>query len=794
MKLSFQHIGFRGRLLAAMLTLALVTSLAIAAAFMISTFAEEKDRARERLDVASDVVREILARRNSLLVNTLSVLVDDFGFKSAIATRELPTMLSVLENHSQRFNADLAILTDRSGAILANLQGLKNDTRLPFTQLLDSARQQGAATGLVTLGDQAYQALLVPVQAPGLRAWLIMGFSLNDRFAHVVSDLTGVEVIFESAGPDQRYFGRSLEAADMADIMSKGDLDLTGNHMTGNLRYFTRTARLTNDEDDPVTALLLLDRQKALANYYRMALDLGLLVIACLAIAGVLALGLARTLGRPVLKLARFADLIGENLDSPPPQLKAHDELRNLEHALTSMVKKIQHREHRIRHDANHDTLTGLPNRPALERHLKQVLARRERGFLASVAITGLKELSETLGYDFGNEVIIATALRIRGMLATDCLLARSGGNELITYVPGDDEEAFHDILTRLRAAAEESMQINGTPVSIELTVAILRLPDHAESLDHVRRRISLTMDLARRSENHTATYVEGGEELHLRELQIIRDLQQAMVNRELTMVYQPKVRFDSVRLIQVEALVRWQHAELGFLNPEEFIALAERSGQIHELTDYILRQVERDSRIWHQAGMSDIGVAINLSALDLTNKSLPNLIATVFVDWPQPLSMLTFEITESAAMTDTQSAVRTLGRLRELGAKLSVDDFGTGYSSLSQMRQLPVQELKIDKSFVLKLDSTPQDQLIVKSTIDMAHGLGLSVVAEGIENEGSWRLLQSWGCELAQGYFLGRPMDATQLVDWFGEFNASSGHLVAGTAEESRHEARSRS
>ena len=168
-----------------------------------------------------------------------------------------------------------------------------------------------------------------------------------------------------------------------------------------------------------------------------------------------------------------------------------------------------------------------------------------------------------------------------------------------------------------------------------------------------------------------------------------------------------------------------------------------------------------------------------NLSALDLSNQALPTIIEMIFADWPRPLEMLTFEITEGAAMTDTQAAVRTLGNLRQLGVKLSVDDFGTGYSSLAQMRQLPVQELKIDKSFVLRLDSTPQDQLIVKSTVDMAHGLGLSVVAEGIENEESWRLLQSWGCELAQGFFLGRPMSPEQLIDWYGTFGQRSETLA---------------
>lgn len=799
MKLRFPFIGFRGRLLAAMLTLALVTSLAIAGAFMLSTFEEEQERARERLDVAGQVVQEILQRRTQLLVNTLSVLVEDFGFKSAIATQEPATVTSALENHSQRFNADLAMIIDREGNLLANLHGLDNQTRLPFDHLLQQANRRGVAADLVTLQDQAYQALMVPIQAPGLRVWLVMGFSLDDDFAKIIGRLTGVDVVFQStrafgatgapgtretqpatgASGTTRFYGRTLGEADLTPIAGESQKTTSNSSMIGDRRYFARTAPLASEGEAPVEALLLLDRQQALADYYRLALDLGLLVLACLALAGLLALGMARLLGRPVLKLTRFAGQIGEGKDPTPPGLKSRDELGKLERVLVNSVRQIRHREHRIQHEATHDSLTGLPNRSAMDAYLKTVLGQREPGFLISLTVIGLKELSETLGYEIGDQALIATGLRLRGTVGAENMLARTGGNEFMTFLPGTDEDRLQDAVIVLKARAEENMQIGQTPLAVELSATILRLPEHARTLDDIRRRLSLTRERAVKDETRTAFYIEGGEERHLRELKIIQDLHQAIAQGQLAMVYQPKIRLDTAKVVQVEALVRWQHPELGFINPEEFISLAERSGQIHHLTEHILRQVELDGRAWQAAGMPDIGVAINLSALDLSNQALPTIIEMIFADWPRPLEMLTFEITEGAAMTDTQAAVRTLGNLRQLGVKLSVDDFGTGYSSLAQMRQLPVQELKIDKSFVLRLDSTPQDQLIVKSTVDMAHGLGLSVVAEGIENEESWRLLQSWGCELAQGFFLGRPMSPEQLIDWYGAFGQRSETLA---------------
>nr|WP_252971457.1 EAL domain-containing protein [Marinobacter sp. DS40M8] len=230
-------------------------------------------------------------------------------------------------------------------------------------------------------------------------------------------------------------------------------------------------------------------------------------------------------------------------------------------------------------------------------------------------------------------------------------------------------------------------------------------------------------------------------------------------------MNYQPKLDMASAGFHQAEALVRWIHPDLGFISPEEFIFLAEQSGQITELTRHILRRVANDAGKWHAAGLN-IGVAINLSALDLTRPELAKEVAEAFSQWQLPMSSITLEVTESALMEEPETAFETLRRLRQLGVTLSVDDFGTGYSSLSQLRNLPVQELKIDKSFVLRLNTEPQDQLIVRSTIDMAHGLGLRVVAEGIENAESWALLRDWGCEIGQGYFLSRPVAAGDLKE----------------------------
>ncbi len=757
----------------AMLTVVVITSVSIAGVMLVYLFAEEKTRATRQLDVAGSIAREVIDRRNELLISNLRVIVEDFGFKSAIASRDTPTITSALANHTARASTNLAMLADNNGDLIANLQGLENGSQMPFQMVLAAARERGFASEIVSWQGRAYQVLIVPLQGPGLRAWLAAGFPLDSEFAEFIGGLTGTDVVFKHSDGNRATIlasslpGEAMEPDFLDHFDTMKDTDLMENR-----RYFVKSVTLRDEPDSTITALLLSDRATALATYYQLAFDMALLVAAALAIAGLLVLLTVRALGRPVLELARFAAAIGNNPDAEPPDMKTSGELNTLSNALTEMRFRIRAREHRIRHHALHDDLTGLPNRKAVEHTLLQWFQQRQPGYLIGFSLTDFKALNDTLGFGIGDQAILATGLRLRGQLPPDCVFGRTGGNEFIALFQGKDEIELRKQLTRLRSHAELPVVIRDTPINLQIHIAVLNVPADAGTLDDVRRRLGLTRERARKTDYRIAFYEPGRDELHLRELRLIRDLASARQSGELFMNYQPKIQFGHIRFTQVEALIRWKHPDLGFISPEEFIGLAERSGQIHELTHFILKRIAEEAQQWHQAGLN-IGVAINLSALDLADRHLPDDVRSVFHHWRDRMDQLTFEITESALMHDADTAIQTLERLKALGVKLSVDDFGTGYSSLSQLRQLSVHELKIDKSFVLNLDTQPQDQLIVKSTIDMAHGLGLSVVAEGIENVESWHLLQSWGCDLAQGFFLGRPMAAGKIAQWAEEFTA---------------------
>ncbi|MFL1485659.1 EAL domain-containing protein [Marinobacter sp. LN3S78] len=771
-------LGFRGRLLAAMLSLVAATALALGLVFMLYLLEDEEQRAANSLDVAARVTTEIMAGRAELLSGSLQVLVDDFGFRSAIASDNQATLESALNNHAGRAGADIAVVLDSNGNPKATLGTADINLEDFLPRLLARARDQGQAEQIVSTGNKALQMFVVPVSGAGLRAWLVAGFSLDNGFARQLAELTDTSVVFRSRA-SASLLAASAPPEPFTRLPEPGD-----NGDTQETRgFFFRAIDLGPGQPSPVQAMLLVDREQALANYYDRVTDLVLILLMAAALSGLVVLVTARALGRPVLDLARLATAIGNGEPVTEPTPPRTRELRTLQGALITMQRRVREREERIRFNAFHDELTGLTNRKALNAQLEEYLRKRRPLLLAGITLTRFRALNDTLGFDFGDQALGLAADRLRASVESQALLlSRSGGNEFVVLAdPGAGP--LHTLLPRIQDELQAEATIDGTPLHLQVALAGLEVPRDAGTLDEIRRRLRLTLKRAEHSPGQVALYEPGGDEHHLRELTLSQDLRQAIATGGLNLVYQPKIDMNSVGIAQVEALCRWHHPELGFISPEEFILLAEQTGQIGNLTRFILTRIAHDLASLHGEGLL-IGAAINLSALDLGNPQLTDDVRQAFGEQGIDCHWLTFEVTESAVMSDAASAHRTLDQLRAMGATLSVDDFGTGYSSLSQLRQLPVQELKIDKSFVLRLHREPQDQLIVRSTLDMAHGLGLTVVAEGIEDLESWQLLQDWGCDKGQGFYMARPMPAADLGDWARTFRTQADTLLPTTGD----------
>lgn len=438
--------------------------------------------------------------------------------------------------------------------------------------------------------------------------------------------------------------------------------------------------------------------------------------------------------------------------------------------AVATDITERQRAEAALQHQALHDPLTDLPNRALLGEHLQQTLRGAERdGTAASFALLDLnrfKEVNDTLGHHAGDVLLQHVALRVQGALRASDIVARLGGDEFAVLLPGADAAAAIPVIQRILAALAAPCIIDGHSLDVGGSLGLAVYPAHGADAATMLRHADVAMYVAKRAGSGYAVYDAAHDRYSTTRLTLESDLRQAIEGDGLQLHYQPKVDLSNGRLYRVEALVRWCHPTLGQLPPDQFIPLAEQTGLITPLTHWVLQEALRQLQAWSRDGL-DLGVAVNLSMRTLHDPTLPDTVAWLLQRYAIAPGRLTLEVTESSLMADPGQARLVLTRLAALGVSLSIDDFGTGYSSLGYLKHLPVDEIKIDKSFVLGMDSDVKDTAIVRSVSELSHNLGLRVVAEGVETAETWDALRALGCDAAQGYYVSRPLPADELERW---------------------------
>ncbi|HLL80926.1 MAG TPA: bifunctional diguanylate cyclase/phosphodiesterase, partial [Ktedonobacteraceae bacterium] len=384
-------------------------------------------------------------------------------------------------------------------------------------------------------------------------------------------------------------------------------------------------------------------------------------------------------------------------------------------------------------------------------------------------------------GHHLGDTILQEVAERLSKALPKSGMIARLGGDEFALMQPLADKEELHHLVQIIHVALEEPFSIEGHPVQIDVSIGAALYPQHGGDPISLLRKADIAMYIAKHQHKEFALYEVEYEQDSARQLDLIRELRHAVGANEFRLYYQPKVEMKTGRVYGVEALIRWQHPTLGFIPPDQFIPLAEQTGQIMSLSRWVLEEALRQCGAWLQVGI-DLEIAVNLSMWDLRDSSLPTTIRALLDQYQVPSRNLRVELTESAAMTDPEHTLEVLKQLAKEGICSSIDDFGTGYSSLAYLKRLIVNELKIDRSFVRHITEEASDETIVRSTVTMAHSLGLKVVVEGVEDEASYNLLARLDCDTAQGYFMARPLPPHELECWLAQ---RQHHYVQGNQED---------
>ena len=736
----------------------LLTIVPLAIAQVVTLFAvmrtvqnDVESRAQESLVVGGELVAEFLTGRSEQLRTSVEVMSSDFGLKEAAATGDATTIESVLHNHSARVGADIALLVDLDGALIASSGG--GHAFPPHVVGQDETT--------AVLDGKAYHVFVVPLKAPVTIARIVLGFHIDGALTEKIAGLTGLRAsIISSPGDD-------------AEVMVSSSAELrSGTHASAvyaDEEFLTMPVEFIAGRAG-IVVVLQRSIVEAMLPYVEARRGLVLFAVVLLVLVAIAGILFSATIAQPLRSLADAAQrMIAGNYDGDIV-VQSRDELGELASSFNAMRLAISEREQRISHQATHDDLTDLPNRSKVVKYLTGLIENAPDGLenisVLSLRIARLGEISSTLGHKASDELTVQAARHLHANLSEGDLLGHTGTNEFVLILPECSSDKALERIERIEHILSSGVTLDNTDISLQIEVGLAEFPRHGDNAADLLRFASIARMDAETSSDRVRQYESGREDEFVRRLQVVNDLRAAIRHREIHVYYQPKACLKEGKISGVEALVRWNHPKLGFLSPDEFITAAEQAGTIVHLTRFVLAEAVKQCRHWLDFGF-DMAVSVNLSARDLTDEYLPYHVLQILKDNDVKPHLLTLEITESSIMEDLGRSVLVLECLRDIGVRISIDDFGTGHSSLSQLKNIPVHELKVDKSFIFGVCDDTENEAIVRATIDLAHNLGLEVVAEGVEDEATMRRITALGAEVAQGYFLSKPVPPETLTKW---------------------------
>ncbi|RFP13586.1 MULTISPECIES: bifunctional diguanylate cyclase/phosphodiesterase [unclassified Duganella] len=739
----------------------------------------------------SKVFRRLLDQNAQNLRFGARLLARDTAFVATIGNNDendRGTILSALDNSGKRIKASLSMLinADRKISVATN-NSQAAALEKQVAGMLDAAESSVGASGIAIVEHRPYQIVVMPILAPRTIGWIVMTFPIDRQLASDMREISALDtaVLTRDAQGKWLAVGSTFSVPVTQSVVDQlqtlpgtpvGPFDLT----LSAGQYSARLLAIGRDGGQTANVMLARSIDEATAEYSRLerwliGLTLGGIVISALAIVFT-----AKRIAQPISELAVTAKRLEQGDYKGQIDTSREDEIGALAHAFDAMREGIAKREQEIRRLAYWDTLTNLPNRAQFVLLLNDALAnaarREETVFVLMMDLDRFKHVNDVMGHSFGDALLRQVAGRLQLLLAnrrqSSAQVARLGGDEFAVLLPASDLDSAQRVAAEILQALETPLSLEDQTVDIGAGLGIAGYPEHGNDGEALLSMAEVAMYAAKQRNDGAVVYDAAMDKSSEKSLSLLTELRNAIERNEFRLHVQPKIMLDTGKVVGMESLVRWAHPERGNVFPDEFIPFAEQTGFIRVLTRWVM---DKSAELCQELAAKGypLKVSVNLSTRDLLDQDLPAKFAETLARYKLAPGSFCLEITESAIMDDPVRAQHTLERLSAMGVDLSIDDFGTGYSSLAYLKRLPVNELKIDKSFVLNMENDVGDTKIVRSTIDLGHNMGLRVVAEGIESEAVWRLLAALGCDQGQGYFMSRPIPGDQLIAWLEKWQA---------------------
>ncbi len=774
-----------GRIVALFMGLLLAVQLASFGLIQTSIERNASASIAAELKTGERVFRRLLAQRAEKRSDSAALLAQDYGFKKAISlslTEEgnVETIQDALANQGERIGATVVAYFDTDLKLVA---ATRPDARrfhdLLQQKVAEIEKSDKPGEGiprdddvqLALLDGKAYQVVAVQVRTPAPVGWIMMGFQLDDaslKDLRTLSELQGV-VVVRIEGDQWTPVVSSLDASNTRMVATKvpNTSDMFSAAVNGE-QWRGQLSPLEQRQHYRLGVVLLRSFDAAIAPYRDLQYLLLALTLIGVAIFAFLSVLLARRISEPIKALSEAAGRLGSgDYDTPITPATTTDEVGDLATAFEAMRQNIRMQTAKAERLAYWDELTGLPNNAQFKRRLEAQIAASAPFAVLMLDLDRFKHVNDVLGHDVGDELLVGVSQRLLDLCKhRGAELARLAGDEFaLLLTDGTEASAVHTAQAILQDF-KRPLHIRDHLVDVGAGIGIVLYPQHGREAMLLMSRAELAMYAAKQRQSGSMVYDAALDTRSQQSLSLLSELRRAIEGNELRLYLQPKLDFKTGKVTSAEALVRWLHPTRGLVPPMQFIPFAEQTGFISELTRWVIAEAALAVRQAADHGVR-IRLSINLSTRDLMGQDLPARIDALLAEQGVEPSSLCLEITESAIMDDPQRALATLEQLSAMGFKLSIDDFGTGYSSLAYLKRLPVDELKIDKSFVMAMERDLDDAKIVRSTIELAHNLGLTVVAEGVETAKAWQLLEKLGCDEGQGYFIGRPMPHADFLGW---------------------------